>query len=161
MERRALRFSSLADIRADLQELHSRGYTKTGKWDLSQVAEHLTDWMVFPMDGFPQMPFMIKLLIGTMRVTRGKLLYKKFVENQRMPIGQPTMPQTVHSPTTVPDGDLRSAERLAKQIDRLEGFRGPIHPSPLFGALTYEELVALQLAHCAHHFNFLVPKEKN
>ena len=160
MERRALRFSTLADIRADLKELHFGGTIKTGKWDLSQAAEHLADWMEFPIDGFPQMPFMIKLLIGTMRVTRGKSLYKKFVENQRMPIGQPTMPQTVHSPTTAPGGDLRSVERLVKQIDRLEGFRGPIHPSPLFGALTYDELVALQLAHCAHHLSFLVPNEK-
>jgi hypothetical protein len=160
MERRALRFSTLADVKADLLELHSRSYTKNGKWDLSQVAEHLSDWMAFPMDGFPQMPFVIKLLIGAMRVTRGKSLYKKFVANQRMPTGQPTMPQTVHLPSTANDGNQRSVERLITLIDRLEGFRGPIHPSPLFGALNYDELVALQLAHCAHHFSFLVPNEK-
>ena len=160
MQRRNLRFSALTDVKADLLNLHTNRYTKTGKWDLSQVSEHVSDWMSFPMDGFPKMPLIVKLLIGTMRVTRGRALYEKFAEHQRMRIGQPTMPQTLHLPNTALVGELQSINRFINLIDRLADFRGPLHPSPLFGALTYEELVALQLTHSAHHLSFLVPLER-
>ena len=161
MQRRSLRFSTLAELKSDLLELHSLGYKQTGKWDLSQISEHLGDWISFPMDGFPKMPFAIKLLIGIIRVTRGKSLFKKFVENQRMPAGQPTMTQTVHLPNADTDAEARSVERLAGLINRLVDFNGPIHPSPLFGSLSYDELVSLQLAHAAHHLSFLVPNQKH
>ena len=157
MNRRDLHFSSLEGVKSDLHKLLSNGYTKTGHWDLSQIANHLSDWMSFPMDGFPKMPFIIKILIGIMRVTQGKSLYKKFVQNQRMSIGQPTMPQTVYKPSSDSDAELHSVQRLATLIDRISTYRGPIHPSPLFGQLNYDELVALQLAHSAHHLSFLVP----
>ncbi|HUP81202.1 MAG TPA: DUF1569 domain-containing protein [Pirellula sp.] len=157
MERRNLSFSTLADIKSDLLNLLSTGYTKTGEWDLDQMANHLADWMTFPMDGFPKMPLHIIILISIMRITQGKSLYKKFVDNQRMSTGQPTMPQTVHKPSVDPDSTLQSVERLAAVIDRLATYRGPTYPSPLFGKLDYDEVVALQLAHCAHHLSFLVP----
>jgi len=121
------------------------------------MANHLADWMTFPMDGFPKMPLLIKILIGIMRITQGKSLYKKFVDNQRMSTGQHTMPQTVHKPYADPDSTLQTVERLAALIDRLATYRGPILPSPLFGKPDYDEVVALQLAHCAHHLSFLVP----
>jgi hypothetical protein len=151
MPRRDVRFSSLADVKSDVLNLQANGYTQTGSWDLSQIANHLSDWISFPMDGFPKMPFPIKILIGIMRVTQGKSLYKKFVLNQRMSNGQPTMPQTVHSPAD----PGKSVERLVSMLDRLAAYRGPIHPSPLFGELSYDEMVALQLAHSAHHLSFL------
>ncbi len=155
MQRRNLRFSRLEDVKTDSLNLLSKGYTKTGEWELSQMANHLSDWMSFPMDGFPKMPIIIKILIGIMRTTQGKSLYKKFVQNQRMATGQPTMPQTVHKPNA--DATVQSVERLATLIDRLAVHRGLIHPSPLFGKLDYDQVVALQLAHCAHHLSFLVP----
>jgi len=154
MSRRDLRFSSLAEVKSEVLNLQSKGYASVGKWDLSQVANHLSDWISFPMDGFPKMPIPIKILIGIMRVTQGKSLYKKFVLNQRMSTGQPTMPQTVHTPAADP---VESVEQLVAMLDRLAAYRGPIHSSPLYGALGYDELVALQLAHCAHHISFLIP----
>ena len=153
MSRRDLRFTSLAEVKSDLLRLQSQGYSKVGNWDLSQVANHLADWISFPMDGFPKMPWFVKILMGVMRVTQGKSLYKKFVSNQRMSTGQPTMPQTVY--TTADPAE--SIARLSSTIDRLAAYRGPIHPSPLFGELNYDELVALQRAHCAHHLSFLIP----
>ena len=154
MQRRDIRFSSLAEVKSEILALQSKGYTKAGKWDLSQIANHLSDWLSFPMDGFPKMPLPISFLIGIMRVTQGKSLYKKFVENQRMSTGQPTMPQTVHPPAADPS---ESVGRAVTMLDRLASHRGPLHPSPLYGALTYDELLALQLAHSAHHLSFLIP----
>ena len=155
MQRRNIRLSTLEAVKTDLRNLLSEGYTKTGEWDLSQMANHLSDWISFPMDGFPKMPFIIKIFIGIMRVTQGKSLYKKFILNQRMTIGQPTLPQTVYKPDS--DATVQSVERLATLIDRLVAHRGPIHPSPIFGKLDYDEVVTLQLAHCAHHLSFLIP----
>ena len=154
MQPRDIRFSKLSEVQADLKKLASNNYTKTAEWDLSQVAEHLADWMTFPIDGFPKSPWFINIVIGIMRVTQGKSLYQKFAKTQQMPIGQPTIPSTVYPPNSQ---SAPSVARLSKAIDRLSAHCGPIHPSPLFGELSYDELVALQLAHCAHHLSFLVP----
>ncbi|MEQ1826076.1 MAG: DUF1569 domain-containing protein [Pirellula sp.] len=154
MQRRELRFAKLADISSDIDQLLTKGYQRTGKWDLSQICEHLADWMIFPIDGFPKAPLFVACILGVMRVTLGKSLFKKFVRDQRMSVNQPTDPATVHNST---QDSQASIDRLRKAIDRLASHRGPIHPSPLFGKMNYDELVSLQLAHCAHHLSFLVP----
>lgn len=155
-QKRNIRLATLDDVAAEVERLHRSGYQKAGNWNLSQVCEHLSDWMTYPMDGFPKMPIAIKLLLGAMRTFRGKAMLKKFIEDQSMASGQPTAPESIHPET----GDEHaSVERLLATIRRLEEHRGTIHPSPLFGALTRQELIALQMAHCNHHLNFLIPKE--
>lgn len=154
MSRRDIRFQSLDQVLDDLNLLESKGYTACGKWDLSQIAEHLSDWMTYPLDGFPKMPLVIGWLVGAMRVIQGKQLYRKFVAQQRMATGQPTSPSSVHSPRADAGPSL---QRLRKCIERLRQHRGSIIPSPLFGAMNHDELIALQLAHCAHHLSFLTP----
>jgi len=153
-QRREIRFGNLEEVKADLASLLVRPYAPKGAWDLSQITNHLADWMTFPMDGFPKMRFFVKLLVGTMRVTQGKSLLKKFVQTQRMSTGQPTIPQTVHLASS---DAVSSVARLTAAIDRLSAHRGPIFPSPLFGELDYDTVVSLQLAHSAHHLSFLVP----
>jgi Protein of unknown function (DUF1569) len=155
MPRRDLRFATLSDVLRDIHDLQTKGYERTANWDLSQVSDHLADWMTFPIDGFPSMPWFVRWMLGVMRVVQGKSLLKKFIQSQRMATGQPTVPSTVHTST---QDSARSIERLQNAIRRLELHRGPIHPSPLFGAMSYDELIGLQLAHCAHHLSFLIPK---
>jgi hypothetical protein len=155
MPLRELRFAKLSDIKNDLDQLASQGFKKSGSWDLSQMSNHLADWMGFPIDGFPKPPWFVGLFLGLMRITQGKALYRKFVKEQRMPTSQPTVPTTVYPPN---DSHDAAVKRLHQAIDRLSTYRGPIYPSPLFGQLSYDETVALQLAHCAHHLRFLEPK---
>jgi hypothetical protein len=112
--------------------------------------------MTYPLDGFPPMPWFVRVLIGAMRILRGKALYRQFVASQRMANNSPTAPQSVHKPNS---DATASVQRLTKAIDRLKSHRGDIHPSPLFGALTKDELIALQMAHCAHHLRFLEPNQ--
>ena len=90
-----------------------------------------------------------------MRTVQGKALYDKFVRNQRMATGQPTIPSTIYANSEDPK---EAVGRLLAGMDRLAKYRGPLHSSPLFGELTYDQVAALQLAHCAHHLSFLVPK---
>ena len=152
---RNIRFATLDDISAEVDRLQHSGYEQAGKWNLSQVCEHLADWMTFPMDGFPKAPFAVSLLLGAMRTLRGKKMLNDFIEKQSMPSNQPTAPQTVHPAS---GNEQASIDRLNATIRRLEEHRGPIYPSPLFGSTNRQELIALQMAHCTHHLHFLVPK---
>jgi hypothetical protein len=71
------------------------------------------------------------------------------------PAGKPTMPETVPPP----GGDARVAiEKLRASVERLKAFTGTIVPSPLFGPMTKDEAVRMQLVHAVHHLSFLVPK---
>lgn len=155
--RKDLRFQTLDAIKSDIETLEHAGYSAHGKWDLSQICEHLADWMTYPLDGFPPMPWFIRCLLGVMRTLRGKALYRQFVASQRMAPNSPTSPQSIHLPN---QDATASVQRLVKAIDRLKNHRGDILPSPLFGVLTKDELIALQLAHCSHHMSFLEPKRK-
>jgi hypothetical protein len=66
------------------------------------------------------------------------------------------MPQTVPPP----GGDPREAiAKLRASVERLKGHAGPIVASPVFGPMTKDEAVRMQLVHCAHHLSFLIPKD--
>jgi hypothetical protein len=151
--RRKLTFGTLDEVSRDAENLFAVGYDKAGNWDLSQVCGHIADWMTFPIAGFPKAPLPIRMMLGMVRVTLGKGMFRKYLTNG-MPAGKPTMPQSVHQP-----GDEKAAvARLKEAVERMKAHTGPIHPSPLFGKMTKSEAVQLQMVHCAHHLSFLVPK---
>ena len=156
VQKRSIRLATLDNVSAEVERLLYCGYQQAGQWNLSQVCEHLADWMTYPMDGFPKAPWAVSLLLGAMRTLRGKALMKKFIEDQGMKPDQPTIPESIHLEK---GDDQTSVNRLQATIRRLEEHRGTIHPSPLFGAMTRQELISLQMAHCNHHLRFLLPKE--
>ena len=49
-------------------------------------------------------------------------------------------------------------EQFLETVDRFKVHDGPIVASPVFGELTPEEALKLQLQHCAHHLSFLTPR---
>lgn len=107
------------------------------------------------MDGFPRQPLPVRALLGIMKVAFGKRSFRRILTERKMPSGGPTMPQTVFA---VDQADEAAAvSELLATIQRLERHAGPIHPSPLFGPMTHDECVRLQLIHCAHHLGFLEP----
>lgn len=154
-QRRTLHFANLQEVIEDVKTLDERGYRTVGKWDLSQVCNHLADWMGFPVLGFPKAPFPISTLLWLLKVTVGKRQLQSILEKGEMGTGYSTMPETVHPP----QGDhSKATERLREAIQRLKNHSGPIHPSPLFGAMDKETCVKLQLIHCSHHLSFLIPQ---
>lgn len=153
--RRTLRFEGLDAVLRDVEELRERGYDRAGNWDLAQICSHLADWMTFPLDGFPKPPVPIRAVLWAMRNTIGRRQLRKVLEAGSMPAGGPTVPQTVAKT----GGDESAAiDRLRQTVARFQAHNGPLHPSPLFGALGKETATCLQLVHCAHHLSFLVPK---
>jgi hypothetical protein len=155
LEPRRLKLATLDSLVAEIERLHQHGYEKAGQWNLSQICEHLADWMSYPMDGFPPTPFAAKLFLGAIRAIRGKSLLHKFIEEQAMPRNQPTIALSVHPAT---GDEAASIARYRSMVERLTEYRGTIQPSPLFGSMNRAELIGLQLAHGVHHLNFLIPK---
>ena len=150
------KFSSFAEIEAFVQKLQLSGYVACGKWNLAQICEHLSDWMNYPMVGFPKSGPMVAALLFCVRCLAGRKLYRDVVSKQRMKPGQPTLPQSVY-PNTLDES--RSVERLIATMQALQNYRGNLIPSPLFGKLTHSEYVSLHIAHCAHHLSFLKSNE--
>lgn len=153
-QRRDLRFTSLDEIANEGERLHRDGFEARGAWNLSQVCNHLADWMSFPMDGFPRPNLLIGCMLWMLKVTVGKRQLAKILETRSMPPASPTMPQTVSEPERDEEDAVR---RLRETVERLKTYRGDIHPSPLFGTMDYDTCVALQCIHASHHFSFLHP----
>lgn len=154
-ERRQLRFDTLTEAVRDAEMLLARGYDRAGNWTLSQVCDHLTCWLTYPIDGFPKAPFPIAAMLWVMQKTIGRSKLTTYLTDRSFPAGKPTMPQTV-----VPAGDDAAAvARFRTAVERLMNHDGPIVPSPLFGPMTKDEALKLQCVHTAHHLSFLVPKQ--
>ena len=152
-ERRKLTFATLDDLVRDAENLLAKGYDRAGNWDLAQVSFHLAEWMRFPLDGFPKLPLLLRPMFWLLRETVGKKIRAK-ITAEGFRAGGRTMPQTVAEP----GGDPAAAiAKLKQSVERFQAHTGPIHPSPLFGAMNKDEALRLQLMHCAHHLSFLVP----
>ncbi|MFK8114648.1 MAG: DUF1569 domain-containing protein [Rubripirellula sp.] len=152
--RRELRFETLEEVAQEAKRLLQDGYVSTGNWSLAQVCGHLNDWMGFSMDGYAPAPLPIRVVLWLMKVTVGRRQLESVFEagfRDRLP----TVPATVHAADE--QGDLDAVDQLIETIHRFHAFDGPIAPSPLYGALSKEEAVRLQLVHCAHHLRFLEP----
>ena len=153
-QRRNLSFASLDEVAADAENLLAKGYDRAGNWDLAQVAGHVAEWMRFPIEGFPRPPLLIRPVLWLMKATAGKKLLAKTLA-EGFGTGGRTMPETVPPP----GGDAAAAVARLKEIAaRWKTHAGDVHPSPLFGAMTRDEALRLQLRHAAHHLSFLVPK---
>ena len=154
--RRTLKFESLDDVVRDAEHLLASGYDRAGYWDLGQAASHVAAWMSYGMDGFPKAPWAIRAILGVVRLAVGKKLLRKLFASGVMPTGGPTVPESV------PDegGDPAAAvATLRETVERAKAHAGPLHPSPLYGSLTKDEWVRLNLIHAAHHLSFLVPRQ--
>lgn len=154
-ERRKLTFATLDDAVRDAEHLLAVGYDKLGAWDLAQCCDHLAAWLTYPVAGFPTAPLPIRLMLRVVRATLGRRMLTKYLR-EGMPAGKPTMPQSV----AAPGGDPAAAvARLKAAAARFAAHGGDYLPSPLFGRLTRDEALRVQLAHCAHHLSFLVPRQ--
>ncbi len=153
--RRELNFATLDDAVRDAEHLLAAGYDRAGDWDLAQVCGHLTEWLRYPMDGYPVQPAPVRLVLWAIRKTVGPAKRREILATGKMPAGKPTLRESV----APPGGD--PAEAVAGFRETVRRFRdhpGPFHPSPVFGAMARDEWLRLNAAHAAHHLSFLVPR---
>lgn len=156
MERRQLEFKTLDDAVSEARQLLHSGYEQAGRWNLSQVLGHCDDWLRFPLDGYPRPIFPVNFILWLAKITLGVGMRKKILRERAFRAGSATMPETVKQPNLV--DDAAALEQFERTVERFKSHRGSLHPSPLFGKMTYEEHRELQVIHLQHHLGFLVPK---
>lgn len=151
-DRRKLRFNSIAEVRADLDRIAAAERAGTvrpsGNWTTGQVLGHLATWAEFAFTGTPlSPPWFIKVVL-------------KFRKNKYLNGG---LPSGVKIPK-VEGGTLgtepmpfdAAMARYRASLDRLER-EAPTKPNVIFGPLTHEEWIKLNLRHAELHLSFLHP----
>ena len=94
-QKRELKFANLDEMMADARALQSGGYTGHGNWTLGQACGHVSEWMRFPLDGFPKPPLPIRMAFGALKVTgMAKRMARKILA-EGFKGGMPTAPETV------------------------------------------------------------------
>lgn len=156
-DRRVLRFADSAAMWADIDRLvgSERAGTlrRTGNWTLGQCLGHLARWAELPYDGYPpelKPPWWLKL---PMRMFKNKVLGQNSIMQAGIRI--PGVPGgTVGTEPMETDAAIA---RLRKAWARLEAAHPGI-PNPLFGELTHEQWIRLNLGHAELHLSFFHPK---
>ena len=153
--RRRIDFQSLEDAVREAELLLTAGYVQTGNWNLSQTCRHLTDWIRFPLDGFPHASVPMRMMFFVLRHAAGRRILNRMLASGFMPAGSPTVPATVYKPGC---DDADAVAQFRAVVERFQQHKGALHPSPVFGTLDAETATRLQRIHCAHHLSFLVPR---
>ncbi len=151
--RRTLRFASMDEMLQEAGRIADADRTgrlqRLGNWSAGQCMHHIATWMDYPFDGYPmKIPLFIRVI--------GPLL-KSFVTNNSMPTNRrlPGVPSGTYAVEDVPTSQAlphleRSATRMASTC--------PDRRNPMFGKLTHEQWIKLNLRHAELHFSFLIPQ---
>ena len=93
---RTLEIKTLDELVAEARRLLDEGYRSGGNWTLGQACGHVSDWLRFPMDGYPKMGIFMKVVMKTMQVdVGGDVWLRNSLLVSRFQRGSPTMPDTV------------------------------------------------------------------
>jgi hypothetical protein len=157
LQRRRLRFETIDEALAEADRLAAAErqgrLDRAGTWTLGQTLGHLATWASFALDGYPpniRAPLPVRLIL---RMMRGGILRKGMmpgVKIGRVPGG------------TVGLDVLETEEGLRRFRTVMERLRttAPTIPNPVFGRLTHEQWIQLNLRHAELHLGFQVPREK-
>ncbi len=154
-DRRKLRFSDVAELRAEIDRLLAADRTHTlvqlGNWTPGQIFGHLASWINYGYEGFPMgpPPFFIRWIL--------RRRVRKYLRTG--------MPAGIHIPGTK-EGTFgtevlsidEGRTRLTRALDRLERGDIPQYDSPAFGPMSVNDRIQLNLRHAELHLGFLLPK---
>jgi hypothetical protein len=146
-ERRPLEFSSLTEVMPDVDRL-LQGHRAGGNWSLGQMCNHLSDSLIFSVDGFGvKAPWLIRKTLGPIIKRQ---LYKTGKMSEGIKLPEKFLPK--------PGLDARAeAEALRAALQRYSAYTGPMADHPMFGPLSRDEWTRLHCIHCAHHLSFMHP----
>ncbi len=157
-ERRELKFNCTDCLKRELENIeasHRAGTLgTTGNWTPAQNLEHCARAWAAAIDGFPETfkpPLALKIFVKA-------FMKKKAVSGETAPAG--IKPPKVVTDFFEPGPDVGFGESIAHlraEIERTDAGERFTKPSPLFGDLTHDEWLKLQLGHCQSHLGFLKP----
>ena len=154
-DRRPLRFEHLDDAVRGAEALADaeRGgaLRATGNWTLGQAIGHLAYWANAPFDGYPEtrpMPWLMKKLLP---------LFKNGFLNKGLPAGAriPGVPAGTFGVDVMPSDEALAQLRPA--FARMQS-QPPTEQNPLFGHMTHEDWIKLNLRHAELHLSFFHPR---
>ncbi|MEN1679039.1 MAG: DUF1569 domain-containing protein [Planctomycetota bacterium] len=151
---RRVDLDTLDDVIKDIQSLRDRGYSQGGKWNLSQLCEHLTGTMRIGLDGtMKPLPYLARATLGnfvfwlfTRRVSRGIA-------------GIKTMPEL--EPVDRDDDDQEVISVCLATLQEARDRTEPIPPYALTTSATLDQWRQMMIVHAQHHLEFLKPVDSN
>lgn len=147
-KKRQLDLRSLDDVIAEVERLRDGGYSATGRWNLSQICEHLRETMRIGIDGDePRLSWVQRKVFGT--IFWFVLRYRTMVN------GAPTIPRLTPEPMEADDPAM--IDRCLATLAEARDFAGPLPPYPLMDGMTLEKWKNLMVIHAQHHLRFLNP----
>jgi hypothetical protein len=153
-QRRLLRFESIDDAIAEAERIALADrvdrLTKLGAWTPGQAFGHLSTWCNFAFDGYPpevRAPLPVRMVLRLLR---------KRILTRGMPVGVRIR--------GIPGGTLgidmiatdQGLQKFREAMQRL-GQSAPTIVNPIFGTLTHDQWIALNLRHAELHLGFLSP----
>ena len=153
-QRRKLRFQSLDAALAEAERLvaaeQEGRLRRAGNWPLGQTLGHLATWASFALNGYPpevRAPLPVRMILRLMRntiLTKGMM---PGVKVGRVPGG------------TVGLEPMDAEEGLRRLRDAFARLRAtaPTVQNPVFGRLTHEQWIQLNLRHAELHLGNQVP----
>ena len=152
--RRELSFGSLDELSAELDRLDAAqaagNLGHTGNWTPAEILDHLANFWTCSLDGFPpgKVPMPLRLM--------AQMLFKK-----RAVSGSPP-PPGFKIPAKMDAFNPRvgvtfeqGMEALRTCVERTRRGDSYIPASPLFGKLTREQWIRINLGHCGMHLSFI------
>ena len=151
--RRMLRFESIDQAMAEVERLaeteRAGRLRRLGNWTPGQTLGHLAAWAEYGYTGSPlKVPFFIRWVL---RLRKRKFLYGPMRAGVKIPGVEGGTLAT--DPVPLDEG----LSRFRRAMERLKA-EAPTAPSPVFGLLTHEESIAMNLRHAELHLGFLIPE---
>jgi hypothetical protein len=150
--RRKLRFESLDEVWADVEQLASGPYTRLGNWSLGEIADHLANALDSATDNNQYQPGWFIGLIGPLLKSRA--LRETLPAGFRMPAGM--------RPIFMPKDGATDDEGIAHLKKSIERFKVADLPprSPTLGSMTPDEWLQFHCRHAELHLSFLIPEAR-
>jgi len=153
MKRRQVRLEQVSDLRREVELICTHRVRTLGEWNEAQILDHVAKLIEFAYAGFPfRAPWIVRVLARRLLLSR--CMRKGFKPGFKLPASARIL---------LPDPDITlaaAAARMGAVLARLERGEPMTHPSPVFGPLTHDQWVRLQLRHAEHHFSFILPEEQ-
>lgn len=152
MKRRNIDFHSADEIIQAINSLRTSGYKMAGKWNLTQICQHLMATMDGGMDGFGfRAPWIL-------RATVIKWGFRYALNKRKLGSGFPTF--KVLRPTHIDSADDDEViDACIKSFQRAATFDGSLEDYALLNHLSVEDWQDFMWIHAAHHLSFLIPKD--
>lgn len=150
-DRPTLRFATVDECLAYARRLADAERAGTlaqlGNWTLGECFSHISAFASYALDGYPpglKPPLLLKLIL---RALKAKMLKGPLPAGAKIPGTKDGTVGAIKMPT---DDALR---RLEAALRRLEA-HAPTEPNPVFGPLSHDEWITIQLRHAELHMSF-------